>query len=189
MPIFKNTTTFLAAAALMLMTPLAAMAQISQTTVNAPVESQPAIATANLESRSNSKVKGTVSFQDNGQQRVKISYKITGLKKNSENGFHIHEKGDCSSFDAKSAGAHYAQIAPTGGTAKDSPGRHAGDLPMIKANQEGVAEGTFEMSELSILGANAIDKKAIIVHGGPDDASKKSPPRLACGVIQASSVK
>jgi len=39
--------------------------------------------------------------------KVVVAAAITGLKPNSEHGFHVHEKGDCSAPDATSAGGHF----------------------------------------------------------------------------------
>ena len=52
-------------------------------------------ASATLDSRSGSNAKGTVNFVWQGQD-VLVSATFTGLKPNAEQGFHVHEKGDCS---------------------------------------------------------------------------------------------
>lgn len=150
-----------------------------------PVPAPQNTAEAELLSKSGSKVKGRVHFTELSNS-LKVDYEMTGLLKNSTHGFHIHEKGDCSSADAKSAGKHYIQVAPTGGTAKDSPAKHAGDLPQIKADANGTAKGTFEVPILTISKDmnHTIVGRAIIVHGGPDNPQKNAAPRVACGVIE-----
>jgi Cu-Zn family superoxide dismutase len=143
----------------------------------------PTTARAELQSKSGSEVKGWVEFLQE-EEGTKVRYRITGLEQGKAYGFHVHEKGDCSSKDAKSAGPHFQRISKKGGTASDSPGKHAGDLPEIKANANGVAEGEFETELLSVSGKNAVDGRAVVVHGGPDNPQKKSAPRIACGVIE-----
>src|SRR5688572_8184857 len=106
-----------------------------------PAKKQPTPATQNyavadLESKSGSKVTGNVRFSET-PAGMRVEYDIKGLPGNSEHGFHVHEHGNCQSVDAKSAGKHYMQVAPTGGTAKDSPAKHAGDFPMIKSDASG----------------------------------------------------
>src|SRR5437762_10327658 len=66
-------------------------------------------AVAELKATQGNKVKGKVIFiqEDDG---VRVKADITGLAP-GEHGFHIHEKGDCSSPDGKSAGDHFN---PTG---------------------------------------------------------------------------
>src|SRR5688572_19577060 len=46
----------------------------------------------------------SVTAEDDG---VRLTGVIQGLKPDSEFGFHVHEKGDCSAPDASSAGAHF----------------------------------------------------------------------------------
>lgn len=157
-----------------------------ETEGNLPVEGAlipGAKASAQVESKSGSQVSGEVQFTETATG-IRGHYKLTGLPKNKSLGFHIHEKGDCSAKDAKSAGRHYHQIAPTGGTSLDNPEKYAGDLPMIKSNEKGEASGTFSASGLTVNKKNAIIKRAIIVHEDRDDISKKSAARIACGVIK-----
>lgn len=145
-------------------------------------------ATATLTGKSGSDVLGKVDFKESAAG-LDVTYRIEGLEKNSRHGFHIHEKGDCSSADAKSAGPHYAPIAKTGGTSIDSPQKHAGDLPEINADETGVAAGTFSIPRLSVDEKLGIENRSIVVHGGPDDPTKKSPPRIACGVIKGGTIQ
>lgn len=129
---------------------------------------------------------GTVRFAQS-QGKVQVSGEIRGLKPNAEHGFHVHEKGDCSAPDATSAGGHYNPTgAPHGAHA--SAAHHAGDLPSLKANAQGVATFNFETSAISIgSGAADILGKGLIVHRDPDDFKTQptgnSGPRLACAVI------
>ncbi len=143
----------------------------------------PATLKTDLVSKSGSTVKGSVTFEKTNTG-VKLVYDVEGLKKNGTFGFHIHEKGDCSSEDAKSAGKHFGMIAPTGGTSMDNPEKYAGDLPSIKSDANGVAKGSVDVPLLTVDGQYGIQGKALIVHDGPDNPKAKSPARVACGVIQ-----
>ena len=135
-------------------------------------------------------VTGAVAL-DSSPQGVHITGSIQGLKPDAEFGFHVHEKGDCSAPDGSSAGGHFnptqAQHGnPTGGT------HHAGDMPNIKSNAEGVAQVDTTAAGTTLHGEAATDimGKAIVVHEGPDDyttqPSGNSGKRVACGVIAAS---
>ncbi len=136
-------------------------------------------------------VTGSVAL-DTSPQGVHITGSIQGLKPDAEFGFHVHEKGDCSAPDGSSAGGHFnptqAQHGnPTGST------HHAGDMPNIKSNAEGVAQVDTTAAGTTLHGEAATDimGKAIVVHEGPDDyttqPSGNSGKRVACGVIAAPS--
>jgi Cu-Zn family superoxide dismutase len=125
-------------------------------------------------------------------QGVRITGTVQGLKPNAEFGFHVHEKGDCSAPDGSSAGGHFnpkqAQHGnPTGAS------HHAGDMPNIKSNAEGVAQVDTTAAGTSLHGDPGMDvmDKAIVVHESPDDyatqPSGNSGKRVACGVIAAPS--
>ncbi len=146
--------------------------------------------TAELQPKNGSQVSGQIDFiQD--RDKLNVIYKIKNLPNKKKFGLHIHEKPDCSSVDGKSAGAHYAKLPghEGHGTSLDFPDLYAGDLPQISSNRTGTAEGSFSVSQLSISGAvsgtYSITDRAIIVHAGPDDKTKKSAPRIACGVIKS----
>jgi len=121
-----------------------------------------------------------------GMGSVQVSGEIHGLKPNSEHGFHVHEKGDCSSGDGMSAGAHYNPGSDPHGK-YDSPRHHAGDLPSLHADANGTATFSFSTSAFHV-GREPADVigKGLIVHRDPDDYSQpagNSGPRLACAVI------
>jgi superoxide dismutase, Cu-Zn family len=145
-------------------------------------------AVASLEPTNGNAVKGTVTFTQHGDQ-VRVSAQISGLRPDAENGFHVHEKGDCSSGDGMSAGGHFNPAGkPHGSLAGD---HHAGDMPNLKADSYGNAAATFEISGVSIgSGAADIVGKGLIVHRDPDDYKSQpagnAGPRLACAVIRRS---
>lgn len=144
-------------------------------------------AQASLESKSGSSVTGTVDFVEKGD-KIQVMAKVSGLKPNSEHGFHVHEKGDCSSADGLSAGGHFNPEAhPHGGPGQEK--RHAGDLPNLMANSRGEATATFEVDKIRVDdGKLGILNRAVVVHVNPDDYVSQpvgnAGGRLACGVIR-----
>ena len=143
-------------------------------------------ALARLQPTRGSGVTGTVSFTQQGD-RVAVVARVGGLAPNREHGFHVHEKGDCSSPDGTSAGDHFNPGGQPHGP-QNAP-HHGGDLPALKADAAGNASAGFTIAG-SVLGAGGADVmgKAVIVHAQPDDyatqPSGNSGPRLACGVIE-----
>lgn len=150
----------------------------------APVAvAEPAHIHANLESRSNSKVTGTVHIEPAGDQ-ILVQYHIKGLTKGTKHGFHIHAKGDCSSPDAESAGGHWNPgNAPHG--APGSAAHHPGDFGNITADKKGEAKGELRVAAFKLSDAKGL---AVIIHGKADDLksqpSGNAGPRVACGVLQ-----
>jgi len=148
----------------------------------------PTKAVAQLQAKSNSKVQGTVRFEDAGDGKLRVTYDLEGLPPKTEHGFHIHEKGDCSSADASSAGGHFNPAGHQHGS-PTYPERHAGDFGNIKSDQKGRSHGVIEVSGVTVAGTNAVKGLSIIVHKKKDDY-KTQPTggaggRIACGVIVA----
>lgn len=148
--------------------------------------SQGPTATATLKPTAGNSTSGTVRFAQAGRH-VLVSGEVRGLKPNAEHGFHVHEKGDCSSPDAMSAGGHFNPDGKSHGQHGQSM-HHAGDLPALKANANGVATFSFEAGGITVGSGSAdIIGKGLIVHRDPDDYKTQptgnSGPRLACAVI------
>jgi Cu-Zn family superoxide dismutase len=146
-----------------------------------------ASAVANLEPTKGNTTRGTVTFTQSGD-RVRVSAQISGLKPGVEHGFHVHEKGDCSSGDGMSAGGHFNPASKPHGNVHAGGERHAGDLPNLKADSSGNASASFEASGMTVGGgASDIVGKGLIVHRDPDDYKSQpagnAGPRLACAVI------
>jgi Cu-Zn family superoxide dismutase len=143
-------------------------------------------AVANLASTKGNSASGTVTFEQKGD-RVQVSGTITGLKPNGEHGFHVHEKGDCSSGDGMSAGGHFNPLGKSHGHHGGTE-RHAGDMPNLRADAYGSASFSFETTGITIgSGATDIVGRGLIVHRDPDDYKSQpagnAGPRLACAVI------
>ena len=145
-------------------------------------------AVANLDPTTGNSTRGSVTFTQRGD-KVRVVAQVSGLKPGAEHGFHVHEKGDCSSGDGMSAGGHYNPAGrPHGSLATD---HHAGDMPNLKADSYGNASATFEIQGVSIGGGSAdLVGKGLIVHRDPDDYKTQptgnAGPRMACAVIRKS---
>jgi len=143
-------------------------------------------ATAQLEATKGNTVTGTVSFAKKGDV-VWVSGEVRGLAPNTEHGFHIHEKGDCSSGDGMSTGGHFNPLGKAHG-AHDHSEHHAGDLASLKADANGVARFSYESPTLAVgEGSADVIGHGLIVHRDADDFKTQptgnSGPRVACGVI------
>ena len=144
-------------------------------------------ASASLEPKSGSQAKGEVTFTWQGHD-VLINGKFSGLKPNSEQGFHVHEKGDCSAPDATSAGGHFNPETKMHGM-PDSGMNHAGDLPNIQSDANGNATYSAKLHGFAVnTGPTGIVGRAVVVHRDPDDYKSQpagnSGPRIACGLIK-----
>jgi Cu-Zn family superoxide dismutase len=127
-----------------------------------------------------------VSFEQQGAQ-VRVSGRIAGLTPGQEHGFHVHEKGDCSSGDGMSAGGHFNPHGKPHGP--QGAERHAGDLPSLKADAYGVATIDLKVDGIAVgSGASDIVGRGLIVHAQPDDFKTQptgnAGARLACAVIR-----
>ena len=151
-----------------------------------PSTGAPAVVAALQPTRGNSAA-GNVWFSQEGSQ-VYVRGRITGLAPNKEHGFHIHEKGDCSSGDGMSSGGHLNPDGKPHGPQESA--HHAGDLPALKADANGNAVVRVRVTGSALGGgAGAFAGKALIVHVSPDDYTTQptgnSGARIACGVIGA----
>jgi Cu-Zn family superoxide dismutase len=144
-------------------------------------------ATASLQPTKGSKTFGEATFEQVGDNRVRVVVYAQNLKAGGEHGFHIHEAGDCSSSDGMSAKGHFN---PTG-KPHGMPGTqsHAGDLPMLKAEKSGRAKLDTVLEGVTLApGPTSIVGRGLIIHADPDDFKTQptgnSGARLACGVIR-----
>ncbi len=145
-------------------------------------------ATARLEPTKGNTANGTVTFTQKGD-RVVVDARVAGLAPGSH-GFHIHEKGDCSSGDGMSAGGHFN---PRGKphAMPSTPDRHAGDMPMLVADAAGNATLVVELDVITVGGGDTdVVGRGLVVHKDPDDFATQptgnSGARVACGVIARS---
>jgi len=147
-----------------------------------------ASAVASLEPASGSNVRGSVTFTQDGDE-VRVRANVSGLPPNSEHGFHIHDKGDCSSGDGMSTGGHFNPTAKPHGP--QSGEHHAGDMPSLAADAYGNASVSFELKGVKVGGGGPTDLvgHGLIVHKDADDfrtqPTGNAGARVACGVIRS----
>lgn len=143
-----------------------------------------------MEPKSDSNVKGTVSFSEKDGE-VSMIAMLSGLSE-GEHAIHIHEKADCSSDDGKSTGGHWNPTNTPHGKWGASEGYHKGDIGNFTADAEGYAKVEFATNEWCI-GCDDETKnivgKGIIVHQGVDDFTSQpsgaAGSRVSCsGIIQ-----
>jgi len=128
---------------------------------------------------------GTVRFVQMSDG-VMVSGRITGLRPGKEHGFHVHEAADCSG-DAMGTKGHFnPDGSPHGKLNMGS--HHAGDLPALVADANGVAEFNTKVAKLTVAsGPGSVVGRGLIVHRDPDDYTTQptgnAGPRPGCGVI------
>jgi Cu-Zn family superoxide dismutase len=139
----------------------------------------------------NSKVKGYVLFTTQDDE-IRIDLHISGLKPNSDHGFHVHEAGDLTD-NCTSMCAHFNPYGKTHGC-PGTKNRHVGDLGNIHSNAKGEAKYTFydDLIKLSGTKCNIIGR-GLVIHEDPDDCGKgnneeslktgNAGKRIACAVI------
>ena len=141
----------------------------------------------------NDTIKGNVKFTEDLENNVvSIDLNISGLKPNSNHGFHVHEAGDLTD-KCTSMCAHFNPYGKTHGC----PGmreRHVGDLGNIHTNSKGQAKYSFFDNVIKLRGTKCnIIGRGLIIHededdcgqGGDDESLKtgNAGKRIACAVI------
>lgn len=157
------------------------------TAAETPAEAAPAErASAALRPASGSAVSGTVQFTQTGDG-VRVVAEVSGLTP-GKHGFHVHEKGDCSDPEAKSAGGHFNPGGSEHG-APEAAAHHAGDLGNLEADENGKASLDTVFEGRTLSGDAGFIGRGLIVHADADDLSSQptgaAGARVACGVIQA----
>ena len=144
-------------------------------------------ASAIINASSGSEVSGTATFTQTGQ-KVMLRIEVENVSP-GEHGVHIHEYGDCSAPDGKSAGGHWNPTNVDHG--KWGVGEfHLGDIGNIMVGEDGT--GSIELAtDLWEVGTGSdidVVGKSIIVHADPDDfvsqPSGNAGARIGCGVIE-----
>jgi Cu-Zn family superoxide dismutase len=143
-------------------------------------------ARAVIEGKSGSTLHGWASFVEaNGGVSVVIHVEAAPP---GWHAVHVHENGDCSSSDGKSAGGHFNP----GSTAHGSPHvpeHHAGDLGNMLVGDDGVGHHEIFMPELTVSdGPYSVVGRGIVVHAALDDLTTQptgaAGGRIGCGVIR-----
>ena len=168
--------------------PTAAEPAAAEPTAAEPSEAPPAEAKSVdvvMEAKSGSTLKGsaTLTEVDGG---VKVVLSVQGVSP-GKHGAHVHETGDCSSPDGKSAGGHF-NPASHDHALPPTAVRHLGDLGNIEVGEDGSGK-----TEIVIPGANlkpgedsSFLGRSIIVHEKVDDGGQpvgNAGGRIGCGVI------
>ena len=146
----------------------------------APLPPAPAMATtgtaqraiANLASASGTLVSGRVELRP-AAGGVRVTGIVGGLTRNGAHGLQVHERGDCSAVDARSAGNYFDPSGARG---------VGGSSDRIVADPDGVAKVDLLLRG-AVLGGGApndIAGRALVVLGATSGASGA---RVACGVI------
>jgi Cu-Zn family superoxide dismutase len=149
-----------------------------------PVEAEPVRAVAILRNGAGKQVGTATLAQDEAGVRIAIGVK--GLPP-GRHGFHLHAAGRCDGPDFTSAGPHFNP----GKKAHGSPGSvesHAGDLPELVADADGVAMVGFIARGVSLTPGPASlfggAGTALLLTAGPDDGQvEPAGSRLLCGVV------
>lgn len=153
---------------------------------------QPANAPTNLstmlEAKSDSSLEGTADFMMHGDQLM-VTVKVENAPP-GEHAVHIHEVGDCSSPDGKSAGGHFNPGGHAHG-GPDAPEHHAGDLGNMMVGEDGTGTATFHSADLTLApGDYSVVGRALVIHEKADDFTSQptgaAGGRIGCGVIQGS---
>ena len=144
--------------------------------------------TVQMNPKSDSNVSGSIVFRQDGKT-VSMTALFSGLTPGMH-AIHLHENGDCSSADGKSAGGHWEGMSAMHGKWGEGD-HHSGDIGNLEANAEGNASLSFSTDKWCIGCGDAakdVMGHSVIVHAGVDDL--KSQPsgaagaRVACGVIR-----
>ena len=151
-------------------------------------------AVAVITQKSESGVAGTVTFTKGSEgNEVMMDARISGLKPGSH-AIHIHEYGDCSSDDGKSAGGHWNPTGMDHGK-WGSDAYHKGDIGNLEADENGEVVMTMSTDEWCIGCEDStknILNRAIIIHEGADDFMTQptgdAGGRVGCGTILESSM-
>ena len=119
---------------------------------------------------------------------VQVYGKLMNLKPGQTVALHIHETGSCADM-GKAAGGHFNPDNKPHANPDDMNG-HAGDLPNLTANENGVATINYVNKKISAneAGKYSVNRLAFIVHGGTDDYTSQpagnAGDRVACGIIE-----
>jgi Cu-Zn family superoxide dismutase len=150
----------------------------------------PKTITFSMEPKSNSNVRGEVTFTDKGGM-VSMTANLSGLTP-GEHAIHLHEKADCSADDGTSTGGHWNPTNEPHGKWGAPEGYHKGDIGNFTADAEGNATVEFETDQWCI-GCDDENKnilgKGVIVHEGSDDYTSQpsgaAGSRVSCaGIIE-----
>ena len=125
----------------------APLLSIAEEPVDEAMETSPVIVDATelvavLSPTEGNQTTGVITFKPGEKGQVEIEAKLTGLPPNSKHAIHIHQFGDLTSKDGKSAGDHYNPMHHPHAL-PDKENRHAGDFGNLESDEAGNAN--FEL--------------------------------------------
>lgn len=145
------------------------------------------LAKADIEAKSGSKLKGKATFTQGEKGAITLRVEVSDAPP-GVHAIHIHEKGDCSSPDGKSAGNHWNPTHMEHGK-WGVDHFHLGDIGNMTIEPNGKGTITLDTTKWTAGGGgvNDVIGHAIVIHGGVDDfktqPSGNAGPRIGCGVI------
>jgi len=152
---------------------------------SAQAQTAPQTATAELKN-SQAQAVGTVVLTA-APKGVLLHIEIKGLTP-GWHGLHFHEKGDCSTSDFTSAGAHTHGSGTSVHGLLNPAANDTGDLPNIHAGSDGAAAAEVFTSLVTLASLKDADGSAVVVHANPDDYMAQpiggAGPRVACAVVK-----
>ncbi|MEH0158566.1 superoxide dismutase family protein [Limibacter armeniacum] len=149
----------------------------------------PKKAVAHIGAASGSNVKGEITFLYEGD-KVTMKVEVEGLPAGTH-AIHLHENGDCSAEDGKSAGGHWNPMDKDHGKIGNDGPYHKGDIGNLETGEDGKVTLTFFTDEWCVGCGNEskdVIGKSVIIHAGEDDftsqPSGNAGKRIGCGVIE-----
>ena len=145
------------------------------------------MAMAMLNPAGSQSARGTIHFQDAGDEGVNVKVDLVGVPP-GVHGFHVHETGDCGN-NGQAAGGHFNPMNMQHG-APDAASHHAGDFGNVTAEATGEVHTEFTTHWLSLAQGTPtyVVGRAVILHANPDDLTSQpsgnAGARIACGVVQ-----
>ncbi|SDG85604.1 superoxide dismutase family protein [Sulfitobacter delicatus] len=143
---------------------------------------------ATAEVQGKGEIAGSVMLNTSASGRTLVKIDVTGVPAGTH-GVHLHETGDCSADDFKSAGGHIAGDHQHGVLVEGGP--HPGDMPNMVVGDDGVlkAEVFLDLLDIDTMIKDE-DGAAFVIHADPDDyqsqPSGAAGDRIACGTFEAS---
>ena len=149
-------------------------------------EPAPPSAVAELHGRADNEIQGWVLVKEKDGE-VFIEAHVENAPAGMH-GLHIHQVGDCSSDDFKSAGGHF-NPTESAHACPDADEHHAGDLGNVEIGEDGLVHAELTSSMLTVIeGPASVIGRAVILHEKADDCETQptgaAGSRLACGVFE-----
>jgi Cu-Zn family superoxide dismutase len=153
--------------------------------LSACASSKAPMAMAMLHPSGSQTARGSVHFQDAGDQGVEVKVDLVGVPPGTH-GFHVHEGTECGTNGA-AAGGHFNPMTMPHG-APDAVSHHAGDFGNVTADDKGEVHTTFYTHSISLKEgqSNYVVGRTVVLHGNADDLTSQpagnAGPRISCGV-------